>query len=544
MNKQQADSIITEYLPKIYGFAVKRSYSYDEAEEISAEIVKEVYTSLLRFDDIVNIEGYIWRISEHTYSKYVSSKKKHEGVSIDGMQIPYYEDYYSGDAEADVKRLRREIAFLTQRRRSVVYKFYYENRSVSDISRALGIPEGTVKWHLNKARNELKEGFSLERKIGKLGLSPIKAKGFGHGGNSGKNGAPEFYLEDKINLNIVYSVYHKQRTVEEIAEELGMTLVFLEDRINYLENNGFLVKVPGNKYTTFVWFDAEEYSLELKENRLKIQKEIAEVIAEEYVPQVRRAVVDTDAYIPGGNRELLEAAAITYCIVSKCGIRLNKDLSKYRIRNTGGGDYIAYVHLDSKVSDPDYKPTLGEVDYWMCGSMNRWSDKYPSVYSWSVDTRYSSRKGAWENNRCSDYDYLYEYVKGDIKDDAVNGGRIKRLRERGFLTKDGLVNVMMVKDVAKEFFGRLPKLDESIKERFAKSALDITVQEAKNYPVQMQDLIMSSGVEGFIGSTVALMVLDMLYESGTFKPLTETERITSNLLMFSDLLPNENMQIK
>ena len=33
MLKQKADRIITEYLQKIYGFAVKKSFYYDEAED-------------------------------------------------------------------------------------------------------------------------------------------------------------------------------------------------------------------------------------------------------------------------------------------------------------------------------------------------------------------------------------------------------------------------------------------------------------------------------------------------------------------------------
>ena len=88
MKKQEADKIITQYLPKLYGFAVKKSFSYDEAEELSAEITVEVYTSLLSLGEISNIEGYIWRISEHVYSKYVASKKKHQGVSIDNVVFP------------------------------------------------------------------------------------------------------------------------------------------------------------------------------------------------------------------------------------------------------------------------------------------------------------------------------------------------------------------------------------------------------------------------------------------------------------------------
>jgi len=53
----------------------------------------------------------------------------------------------------------------------------------------------------------------------------------------------------------------------------------------------------------------------------------------------------------------------------------------------------------------------------------------------------------------------------------------------------------------------------------------------------MRDLIVTWNVGGFIGRTVALMVMDILYKNGTFRPLTEDEKVTSNLLMFCDRLP-------
>lgn len=223
MEKHIADQIITTYFQKIYGFAVKKSFSYDEAEDLCSDIIQQVYVSLLKSTEIINVEGYIWRISEYTYSKYVSSKKKRKGISINGIDIPYEDSFICEDNEEDVKRLRREIAFLTEKRRRIVYLFYYKNASVSYISKELGIPEGTVKWHLNKARSELKEGFLMERKIGRLGMEPITAINYGHDGNPGNNEGPEFYLGDKLNLNIVYSVYHAPKTREEIAEELGIT---------------------------------------------------------------------------------------------------------------------------------------------------------------------------------------------------------------------------------------------------------------------------------------------------------------------------------
>ena len=541
MDKQKADKIITEYLQKIYGFAVKKSFSYDEAEDLCDDIIQEVYLSLLKANEIVNIEGYIWRISEHTYSKYVSSKKRMEGISIDSVEIPFFEDFTVEDAEDDIARLRREVAFLTEKRRRIIYLFYYKNRSISYISKSLGIPEGTVKWHLNKAKIELKEGFSMERKIGKLGLAPIEAISFGHDGNPGRNGGLEFYLGDKLNLNIVYSVYHSPKTKDEIAEELGVTLVYIEDRIDFLEGNGYLVKTAGGRYTTYVVFTPETYSAEFDEKRLKKQLEVAEILAKEYVPAVRKAVADmNDVYIPGGNRELLEAAAIFYGVGNKCQIHAaDKDLSPYIIKTTDGGSYFARVHLKSERSDPEYEPTLKLPSYWVCGGMYRFSEKYPAVYSWSADSRLSSREGAWKNNPLSDYEYLYEYMNGSIRDDAANAEKFSRLRERKFITEKGDVNIMVVKGASSDFFDKIPSLDESIKDRFADFALEIAMADAKNYPPQMQDMIISRNVGDFIGQAAAIMLMDILYTNGTLKPLTENEKVTSNLIMFSDILPKQ-----
>ncbi|MEG6612125.1 sigma-70 family RNA polymerase sigma factor [Pseudoclostridium thermosuccinogenes] len=537
MNRRKADEIITEYLTKLYGFAIRKSFSYVEAEELCSDIICELYSSLLRADEVYNIDGYIWRISEYVYSKYVSSKKKHQEVSIDGMEIPFEDNYSLVEAEEELLRLRREIAFLTKTRREIVFSYYYENKAVSVISNEMNLPVGTVKWHLNKARNELKERVIMERKIGKLGLKPIKAIGYGHIGMAGANGGPEFYLKDSLNLNIVYSVYHNSRTIEEISEELGVTPVFIEDKIEVLENNGFLVRQAGNRFTTYVWFEPETYSLEQRENTLKKQLEIAELLAKDYAHAVRAAISDVkDAYIPSGNRELLEAAAIFYGVANNCQLPIKKDLSRYYIKTTDGGNFIARIGLPATQSDKDYNSTLSLPSYWSCGDMTRKSEKYP-VYSWSIDTRYCAREGAWQNNLTSDYEYLYEFMTGAISDDTANADKFKRLRERNFITDDNKVNIMIIKGDHNEFFSKIPSLDEKTKKKFAHYALESAEIIARDYPPQMHDLVISWHAGGFVGNTVAIMVMDILYGNGAFKELTDSEKITSNLLMFCDVLP-------
>ena len=538
MKKQQADKLIVEYLPKIYGFAMKKTFSYQEAEDLSSDIVEEVYLSLLSAGEIFNLDGYVWRISEHVYSKFVSSKKKMEGISIDGMDFPDDTDIFEEDVEPELDLLRREIAFLTQTRRKIVYSFYYENQSISAIAKEMEIPEGTVKWHLNKARNDLKEGFIMERKIGKLGMKPIEAICFGHGGNPGRNSGPEHYLGNKLNLNIVYSVYHEPKTMVEIAEELGVTPVYIEDAVAELEANGFLVEQAGKRYTTYVRFNPETYSLEQKDKLWQKKMEVAKLLVKEYVPQVRAAIADVkDIYIPSGNRELLEAAAIFYAIRNKCRLTSKINLSKYRIKTLAGGDFTAYIEIPSTPRDPDYVSSQTYPPYWACGDMTRWSEKYPSVYSWSIDTRYCSRKGYWEDNLTSDYEYLYELMTGAIQDTPANKEKFDRLRKRGYLSEDNKVNIMVMRGNQKEFFSKIPLLDEKIKSTFADYALEQAMLIAKDYPPQMRDLVVAGNVVAFVDSKVALMVMDILYGNGTFRPLTEDEKITSTLLMFCDRLP-------
>ncbi|MBQ7720822.1 MAG: sigma-70 family RNA polymerase sigma factor [Clostridia bacterium] len=539
MEKEKADAVITAYLEKIYGFAVKKCFSYAEAEELASDIVEEVYTTLLRRDGIYNIEGYIWRISEHTWARYVSSKKRHEGVSIDGVEIPYEDELPSDDAADELMKLRLGIAYLTEVRRRTVYLFYFENRSVRDIASELSMPEGTVKWHLNKARKELKEAFRMERKIGKLGMNPVKARGFGHNGRPGDGGGPEKYLSDQLDLNIVYSCYYEPRTAEEIADELGVTPVFLSDRIAKLEGSGFLVREKGGRFTTYVEFSPLTYSLAEEEELNRKQLEAAKILADEYYPVVSDAVDRLgEIYLPTGNRQLAKMSIFLHKVCTTPVSSAGRDISRYYIKTPDGGEFIAYAVLEQTCSDPDYQPTIPMENWLCCGTMNRWSDKYP-VGSWSYDTKWTSRQGAWENNLGEDYEKLYEYMTHQLPDIPANAEKLARLRERGMIDESGRVAVMVARTGVRDEIESIPSIGESVTRRYADAALEYALNEAKKYPPQMQDLIVHEESRAFSGSVVALMARKILVDRGVWKPLADAEKVAVDLMVFSDVLPTD-----
>ena len=172
--------------------------------------------------------------------------------------------------------------------------------------------------------------------------------------------------------------------------------------------------------------------------------------------------------------------------------------------------------------------------------MNRWSDKYSAVYSWSIDSRFSSRKGHWENNLTSDYEYVYELLNGTLTKNEANAEKFARLKERQFITEDGEVNIMLVKGNCEDFFSKIPELEESYKEKIVPFALEYAAMIGKQYPPQMQDLITAYEVGGFISNSVAIMVMDIQIQHVVFQnKVYESNHLLLDNIHFHQLLIEE-----
>ena len=251
MEKSRADKIITEYYKKLYGFALSKMTDIDKAEELASRITLEVYSSLLNADEIVNINGYIYRIACNIFARYIAERKESAHLAIDSLFLPDNVDYTKSliDSE-DAKNLRREIAYLSETQRKIVVMHYYDNLKLGEIAEKLSIPLGTVKWHLYEAKNSLKEGIEMKRTPGTLGINPVKFINMGHSGCVGSKGDTSDFLRNSLTQNIAYAAYYSPKTVAEIAEELGVSPIFIEDEIRTLEEYGFMDRLGGGKYRT------------------------------------------------------------------------------------------------------------------------------------------------------------------------------------------------------------------------------------------------------------------------------------------------------
>ncbi len=145
--------------------------------------------------------------------------------------------------------------------------------------------------------------------------------------------------------------------------------------------------------------------------------------------------------------------------------------------------------------------------------------------------------GAWQNNLTEDYEYVYEYITGTIDDTPSNASKFARLRERKFIDDNGKVNIMVASPDVYKLLENLPSLPQDQARRYIDAELEAQQLEARDYPEQMQDLILNDGINILLSNGLAVLTLKKLYENGTFKPLTDNEKVTSQLIMFSDKLP-------
>lgn len=537
MEKSMADRIITEYYKKLYGFALSKTADIGKAEELASRITLEVYTSLLKSDEIVNVNGYIYRIACNVFARFVAERKESAHLAIDSVFIPDGVDYEKNliDAE-DAKNLRREIAYLSETQRKIIVMHYYGNLKLGEIAEKLSIPLGTVKWHLYEAKNSLKEGIEMKRTPGTLGINPVKFANMGHSGSAGSKGDTSDFLRNSLTQNIAYAAYYSPKTVAEIAEELGVSPIFIEDEVRNLEEYGFMDKLGGGKYRTNIYIT--ESTKEIDEKLHVLYEEYAKLICESYIPSVFEAVKKLDMskiYIPDNDLNFFMWSAVILAVGKKEMKDYMSDIiGKYSVKRKDGGDYIAYADVET-----DYGVSYKKEIYSACGDMNRWNDKY-GIWGWQLNTYYDSRTGGWRECRDGDFDYLYEHISGRIKKDDVSLEKYRYLYEKGYLVNDGekdKITVIVTDYAQKEFLSLIPEPSAELSKKldgFSRKYYEITKECCAAHILPLH-----KAVCGFMCSDnrMRMTVVEQLIKSGMLRLPTEEQKKSLTTVLFCDALP-------
>ncbi len=282
MNSADAIKLMEDrnFLDKIYGFAYRRCRTSHEAEDLCSDIILAALGAVKNQTEIESLHALVWTVARRVYADHCRESSRGAEVvelseNLEGRDD--IEDFIEGQDQRDrLRRIFKEITFLSKSYRDVMVMYYLDEMKVKDIASRLGLLETTVKQRLFSARNTVKKEIETMNERN-LTLKPVNLVFFGTGspvGNDARNKAERLFSQ-----NLVYLCKDRPRTAKELSEELCVPMPYVEEELDIQckgENGsyGLLRKLEGDRYiTNVVLVDYEEY-------------DSANKIYERYMPEV------------------------------------------------------------------------------------------------------------------------------------------------------------------------------------------------------------------------------------------------------------------
>ena len=155
---------IRDYGKRLYGLCTFLCANSYEAEDLYQETWLKVVKNIEKFDPTKEFEPWLTTICVNTYrntlrrilkspvfNTFTTTEEKEQAIN----SIPTQE-------EKDYSELYDAISSLPEKLRLTILLYYFQDMDIESVAAVLGIPPGTVKARLNKARRILKEVLTDE----------------------------------------------------------------------------------------------------------------------------------------------------------------------------------------------------------------------------------------------------------------------------------------------------------------------------------------------------------------------------------------------
>ena len=248
-----AETYCEHFLEKVFYFSLRKTGNEHDAEELAGEIGVEVLSALKRGAKPQSFQAWVWKIARNRWARWAKARYDERSIGLEAADVLEADDdveLSAADAD-DRRRMHEALAFIRSEYRTILVAHYFQEKSVSTIARELGLPLGTVKTRLIRSRKELKEGMEMAREFGKRSFAPEDVTFVNNCPRFGGSGQPWTILEHLMYKNIFLEVYNNPETAEELSLEIGVTLPYMEEELEYLTRETFLTKEDGRYQTAF-----------------------------------------------------------------------------------------------------------------------------------------------------------------------------------------------------------------------------------------------------------------------------------------------------
>ena len=154
---------------KIYSLCYRMTGNPDDAADLTQEAFLNAWRGLARFQGQASFSTWLYRLTSNACIDFLRREKRRISLSMtledeedeEGRQADLPDQRFSPQRELEKKEaaeaLRRGLAALTPEYREILTLRELEGYSYQELSRELGLEEGTVKSRLARARLALRE---------------------------------------------------------------------------------------------------------------------------------------------------------------------------------------------------------------------------------------------------------------------------------------------------------------------------------------------------------------------------------------------------
>jgi RNA polymerase sigma-70 factor (ECF subfamily) len=156
--------LVERYSEVAYGLALRMLGSPSDAEEVAQDGFLRAWRALPRFRGDSSFSTWLHRIVVRRAldrSATLKARRARE-TGLDAAAEAEAPGPGGASERGLGRRIDRLLASLSDVQRAAVVLYYYEDSSIEQVAQALGIPVGTVKTHLYRARGLLRAGWIEE----------------------------------------------------------------------------------------------------------------------------------------------------------------------------------------------------------------------------------------------------------------------------------------------------------------------------------------------------------------------------------------------
>jgi RNA polymerase sigma-70 factor (ECF subfamily) len=170
------DELVVKYTPRLYGLVYNMTSNHEDANDLLQDVFAKAYRSINGFRGKSSFYTWIHSIAVNMTINFLKKRGRRFNLSLDDVDLNIQNDKdfieltasASPVREADLgelqKKLNESMLKLSPEHRAVVTMFDIQGMPHAEISKILGVSEGTVRSRLFYAHRQLQAHLEEFRK--------------------------------------------------------------------------------------------------------------------------------------------------------------------------------------------------------------------------------------------------------------------------------------------------------------------------------------------------------------------------------------------